>query len=325
MTTVWFLLFERFLLLDLAAPLQVFNTCNAELARNGLAKKYDIHIYSCRGGIIESACGLPFSSQALPVLLAAPVHTSIVVGGPGTFDDEEKSGTKALSAWLSNRGSSISRIGAVCTGTFVLANAGLLAQRRATTHWLFCEALKKLAPGIVLQEEDVYVVDGKVWTCAGVSAGIDMALAMVEADIGREMAMAVAKRLVVFYRRPGAQPQLSSLLAEQITADARISELHDWVRANIEKNISIEMMSERLAMSPRNFARYYLKETGMTPAKAIIRIRLELAGNLMQSTSLRFSAIAGKCGFASQEALRQAFVKQFSISPTEYRRQFTES
>jgi transcriptional regulator GlxA family with amidase domain len=318
-----FLLLERFLLLDLAGPRQVFSTCNAELVRLGQPPLYTLRLLSAHGGPVSSACGLPVPTEPLPPARGRTPRTLLVVGGPGIFDDPAGPVALRVSRWLRRSAAKFERITAVCTGPFVLARAGLLDGRRATTHWMAGDALRAEAPAVDLQPNAIYVIDGKYWTSAGVTAGIDMALALVERDAGRELAMAVAKKLVVFLRRPGGQTQFSSALLAQTAKDPRLLALHQWIRANLARPLPVHLLAERLAMSVRTFDRFYAKETGGSPAKGVERIRVEHACNLMESTTQPLSAIARRCGFSSEEIMRRAFLRHLAVSPAHYRQRFS--
>jgi transcriptional regulator GlxA family with amidase domain len=205
----------------------------------------------------------------------------------------------------------------------VLARTGLLDGRSAVTHWAACDALRSMAPGIDVQHDAIYFNDGSYWTSAGVTAGIDMALGMVEADVGRDIAMGAAKKLVVFYKRPGGQSQFSSALLEQAAGDARISELHRWIGGRLREPLDVPCLAERLAMTPRTFARFYVRATGITPARAVEQIRLERACRLMESRWRSVKAIAQQCGFSSEEVMRRTFVRHLRVSPMEYRQRFS--
>ena len=217
----------------------------------------------------------------------------------------------------------MARLASVCTGAFLLARTGLLDGCRAVTHWAACEQLAARFPAVEVQEDAIYFRDGRCWTSAGVTAGIDMALGMVEADLGRDVAMAVAKRLVVFYKRPGGQSQFSSALLEQAAGDARIAELNRWIAGRLRQAFSVAQLADRLGMTPRTFARFYRRQTGTTPAHAVERIRLEHACRLIESRRLALKAIARQCGFSSEEVMRRCFIRHLHVSPTDYRQRFS--
>lgn len=326
MHKVWFTLFDRFQLLDVSGPLQVFATANEELLLAGHARLYDTRVCAVRAGGFASSSGVALQARALPGRLRDPVDTVIVPGGPGAWNPaggQQPAATATLVAWLRHGAPRIARLASVCTGAFVLARTGLLEGRSAVTHWAACDALRAAAPGIDVQHDAIYFHDGPYWTSAGVTAGIDMALGMVEADVGRAVAMDVAKKLVVFYKRPGGQSQFSSALLEQTAGDARISELHRWIGAHLRETLDVPRLAERVAMTPRTFARFYVRTMGVTPARAVEQIRLERACRLIESHRQSVKTIAQQCGFSSEEVMRRTFIRHLRVSPTEYRERFS--
>lgn len=332
MHSIWFLVFDRFQLLDVSGPLQVFASANEELVLSGREPFYKTSIHALKAGPVKSSSGVELVAGALPRKLSRDTVSVLVPGGPGIWrpglprpDAEQAQRLDALVAWVRRAAPRFSRIASVCTGAFVLARAGLLDGGRAVTHWAVCDQLAKEHPGIDVQRDAIYSRQGRVWTSAGVTAGIDMALGMVEADVGREIAMSVAKKLVVFYRRPGGQSQFSSALLAQTADDARIGKLHAWMGVRLHKALSVADMAEQLAMTPRTFARFYQRHAGITPALAVTRMRLEKACQLVETSRQSLKSIAQQCGFNSEEVLRRAFVRHLHVSPTEYRERFAAS
>lgn len=329
MHTIWFLVFARFQLLDVSGPLQVFASANEELVHAGRDVFYETSIRALEAGPMQSSSGVELVANALPHRLPGNLSSLLVPGGAGiwrpglpTSDPGEVRRLEDLIAWVRRAAPCISRIASVCTGAFVLARAGLLEGGSAVTHWAVCDQLAKEHPGVDVQRDAIYSRQGNVWTSAGVTAGIDMALGMVEVDLGREIAMNVAKKLVVFYKRPGGQSQFSSALLTQTADDVRIEKLHAWMSIRLHKTLSVADMAEQLAMTPRTFARFYRQCAGITPAVAMMRMRLEKACQLAESSSQSMKAIAQQCGFNSEEVLRRAFVRHLHVSPTEYRERF---
>lgn len=338
---VWFLAFERFQLLDICGPLQVFATANDELRLAGRAPLYDPQVRALSAGLVPSSSGAALQARALPQRQARPVDTVIVPGGPGVWRDAARTPTAsaashlpashfpaaevdALTDWLARSAPRVGRLASVCTGAFVLARTGLLDGCSAVTHWAACDDLQAGHPAVDVQRDAIYFRDGRLWTSAGVTAGIDMALGMVEMDAGRDIAMGVAKKLVVFYKRPGGQSQFSSALLEQSAGDARIGELHRWMGTRLRGTLEVPQLAEYLAMTPRTFARFYLRQTGNTPARAVEQMRLERACRLIESQQrLSVKAIAQQCGFSSEEIMRRSFVRHLHVSPTEYRQRFS--
>lgn len=326
MHKVWFLLFDRFQLLDVCGPLQVFATANEELRLAGREPLYETRVCAVAAGAFTSSSGVALQAQALPRRLGRVLDTVMVPGGPGAWNpvgEQRPAATEALVGWLRRSAPRIERLASVCTGAFVLARTGLLEGRSAVTHWAACDALRAAAPGIDVQHDAIYFHDGPYWTSAGVTAGIDMALGMVEADAGRDIAMSIAKKLVVFYKRPGGQSQFSSALLEQTAGDERISELHRWIGGHLRETLDVPRLAERVSMTPRTFARFYARATGVTPARAVEQIRLERACRLIESHRQSVKAIAQQCGFSSEEVMRRTFVRHLRVSPMEYRQRFS--
>ncbi len=210
----------------------------------------------------------------------------------------------------------------VCTGAFVLARAGLLEGRRATTHWSACAALARRHPAVRVESEPIFVRDGNVYTSAGVTAGIDLALALVEEDVGRETALRVARGLVLFIRRGGAQAQFSVGLAGQEAQRASLRALQEWMAGHLAEDLSVPALAERAFMSPRNFARVFTRETGSTPAAYVEQLRLERARTLLETTDVQLAEIARRCGFGTVETLRRVFSRRLHVSPSDYRDRF---
>lgn len=324
--TVRFLLFERFQLLDVCGPLQVFATANDELRAVGKPDFYETTLWAQQTAAYPSSSGVPLAASRWPTRLSKSVGTVVVPGGQGAWSPigaPPAAGSQAAVRWLAKNQGSISRMASVCTGAFILARTGLLDGRGAVTHWAACDALRQAAPGVDVQHDAIYYRDGPYWTSAGVTAGIDMALGMLESDLGREIAMDVAKKLVVFYKRPGGQSQFSSQLLQQSAGDERVSQLHEWMAKNLRSALTVTKLAERLAMSPRTFARFYVRATGVTPARAIEQTRLELACRMMEAQRPKLKAVAQQCGFTSEEVMRRTFIRHLHISPAEYRQRFS--
>jgi len=213
-------------------------------------------------------------------------------------------------------------VASVCTGTMLLAEAGLLDGRRAVTHWAYCEALGRRYPKLAVEPDAIFVRDGKFWSSAGVCAGMDLALALAEEDHGRELALTIARWMVIFLKRPGGQSQFSVGLAAQATEHERIRELQSWAQAHLGSDLGIAKLAKRVAMSPRNFARVFAREVGETPARWVERARVEAARRLLEESDEGVDAIAALCGFGSAETLRRAFLRQLRVAPSAYRARF---
>jgi transcriptional regulator GlxA family with amidase domain len=253
-----------------------------------------------------------------------PIDTLIVTGGYGVH---RRGPTDELVQWVKRAAERSRRVCSVCTGTFILAAAGLLTGRRVATHWDTGTVFEKMYPDVNLDLRPIYIRDGDIWTSAGSSAGIDLALALVEHDLGRSRALEVAKYLVVFLHRPGGQAQFSTALSAQAQtagqeAGGRFHDLHAWIADNLTADLSVQALADRAKMSRRSFNRNYLDIMGQTPAKAVERIRVEAAARALERGDLSIKRIAATCGFGSDEHLRRAFVRQLDVTPDQYRATF---
>jgi transcriptional regulator GlxA family with amidase domain len=229
---------------------------------------------------------------------------------------------KSTLRWLQEHASTIRRLGSVCTGAFILAEAGILNGRKATTHWMACEKLARLYPGISVEADPIFIKDGNIYTSAGISTGMDLALAMVEEDYGREIALRVARHLVLYLKRPGNQSQFSMVLSLQKVDYQPIQELQDWMIEHLDEELTVEIMAERASMSPRNFARVFLRETGITPAKFIEKLRFETARRRLEETNLTLEEISRECGLSGADIMRRLFLRHLKTTPSDYRRNF---
>jgi transcriptional regulator GlxA family with amidase domain len=224
--------------------------------------------------------------------------------------------------WVRVRATRARRVASVCTGAFLLAAAGLLNGRRAATHWMHCAELARRYPAIRVEPDPIFVRDGAIWTSAGVTAAIDLALALVEEDVGRPVALAVARHLVMFLKRPGGQAQFSAALSLQ-GAEDRFGTLHNWMAGRLSDDLSLPALARKAGMSERSFSRHYAEATGTTPARAVERLRVEAARRLLSDTRLPVKRIAARCGFGSEETLRRSFVRLLASTPQDYRARFS--
>jgi transcriptional regulator GlxA family with amidase domain len=311
--------FDGAQLLDIAGPAQVFATA-AEIAGSERAAPYRVTVVSLDGGPVVTSSRIAVVTAAVGRAIPRAIDTLIVAGGPGIA--EVAADLRAV-AWLRAAAKRSRRTCSVCTGAFLLAAAGLLAGKRAVTHWRACAALAQGYPDIRVEADPIFVEDGAVWTSAGVTAGIDLALALVERDLGRRLALQVAQRLVVFLKRPGGQSQFSAALAAQASDNGAFAALQDWMAANPHADMRVERLAERAGMSVRNFARLYRAKTGTTPAKAVAAMRVEAARAMLEETSAPIAEIARRCGFGDEEGLRRAFLRSLGVSPGRYRSRFT--
>jgi transcriptional regulator GlxA family with amidase domain len=310
--------YEGVTLLDVAGPAQVFATA-ADIKGNGGVAPYRVSLVSQSGGAVVTSTGITVLAAAFADLVDRPIDTLVLAGGPGVRASAMETATIQ---WVAARASEARRTCSVCTGAFLLAAAGLLDGKRATTHWRWAEALQLQYPNVSVEPDPIFLRDGSIWTSAGVSAGIDLALALVEEDLGHDIALKVARRLVVFLKRPGSQAQFSAALAAQAQDNGRFGELHAWIAANLDCELRIEQLAEQASMSPRNFARVYTASTGMTPAKAVEAMRVEAARRLLEESPRPVGSIARRCGFGDDERMRRSFVRWVGVPPTDYRERF---
>jgi transcriptional regulator GlxA family with amidase domain len=319
--TVLIVVFDGVQSLDVTGPLEVFAGANAYLdngdGRGGPA--YEITIAGPGGAPVRTSSGLTLVPDA-DLQAATTVHTVLVPGGQGTRSGGEAA--EHVTAWLRRHGATAKRITSVCTGAFLLARAGLLDGRRATTHWAYAAALEREFPDVRVDPEPIYVRDGSVVTSAGVTAGIDLALALVEEDIGREAALAVARHLVVFLRRPGGQAQFSAQLRAQLARRQPLREVQHWITERPAADLSVERLAARAGLSPRQFSRCFTAETGVTPGRYVDRVRLEAARRELEDTGAAVEQVARRCGYGTPEAMRRAFIRALGVSPAGYRQRF---
>jgi transcriptional regulator GlxA family with amidase domain len=293
--------------------MQVLATAN-EFA--GEPAPYDVHVVALTAGAITASAGLTLMAEALPAARTG-IDTLVVAGGIGVHDALPGA---ALVKWVRRRAAVARRVASVCTGAFVLAEAGLLDGRRCTTHWRRCDELARRYPSLRVESDPIFVRDGDIWTSAGVTSGIDLTLAFVEADLGRSMALAVARQLVVFAKRPGGQAQFSAGLS--LSGDADFDALHDWMRGNLSRDLSVPRLAARAGMSERSFARHYRVATGATPSRAVERLRVEAAREALGATRRSIKDVARRCGFGSEETMRRSFLRLLNVAPRDYRQRF---
>jgi transcriptional regulator GlxA family with amidase domain len=309
---------EQMNLLDLSGPLQALATARRDGDRNGAAL-YDTLVASVDGGAVTTSCGLPVMTVALSSLEGVAIDTLIAPGGckGDTFHAPPR-----LVEWIARRAPGVRRVCSVCTGAFLLAAAGQLDGRDVATHWDWVSRLGAQYPDIRVDADRIYIQDGPVWTSAGVSAGIDLTLALIEADFGHQVAIQTARQLVMFIKRSGGQSQFSVPLAAQLHDRGDFADLHAWMAAHLADDLSVERLAGHAGMSPRNFARSYAARVGRTPAKTVDAMRLEAACRALEETDLPLKSVAAAAGHGDEQALRRAFQRQLGISPTQYRERF---
>ncbi|AZM92107.1 MULTISPECIES: GlxA family transcriptional regulator [Streptomyces] len=300
--------------LDVTGPVEVFDGAGRLPGEEG----YAIRTVSLGGAAVRTSSGLTLLPDgALEDARPGPRTTLLVPGGRYTADFEPR-----LTRWLRAYGGRAGRLVSVCTGGLLLAEAGLLDGRRATSHWSVCERMARDYPLVSVEPDPIYVRDGPVATSAGVTAGIDLALALVEEDLGRDAALVIARHLVVFLRRPGNQAQFSAQLAAQTARREPLRDVQQWIAEHPDGDLGVEALAARAALSPRHFARAFQAETGVTPGRYVERVRVEHARRLLEEGGEGIAQIARSCGYGTPEALRRAFVKTLGQPPAEYRRRF---
>jgi transcriptional regulator GlxA family with amidase domain len=316
--TIEMLAYPQVQLLDVCGPLQVFATANEQIVQGGGAAPYALRVVAKDMQSVTASSGLGIATTPLPRGSAA-IDTLIVAGGPGV---EAAAADPTLVEWVRRRAGQARRVASVCTGAFLLAASGVLDGRRAATHWSVCGELARRYPRVRVEPDPIFVRDGSVWTSAGVTAGIDLALALVEQDLGRTMALAVARYLVVFLKRPGGQAQFSAALSLQ-TAEDEFGPLHDWINRHLADDLSLPRLADRAGMSERSFSRHYLEATGLTPARAVERLRVEAARRMLSETRQPVKRVSQRCGFGSEETMRRSFLRVLAATPQDYRVRFS--
>ena len=319
--TVAVLVYEGCEIIDVTGPAGAFEKANLTLSELGVAQPgYRIEILAETAGPVATSSGISLIAKSR-YDFPHKIDTLVV---PGSCDSvlPRVMADKTLIHWIRDQVPNLRRLVSVCTGAFILAEAGLLDGRRATTHWMDAERLKNDYPAISVEPDAIFVRDGSIVTAAGVTAGIDMALALIEEDFGKKLALAVARRLVVYLKRPGGQTQFSTHLRAQMVAGGLLSSVLAWLSENFHLKVTVDALAERACMSPRNFARTFIRETGTTPARYLELVRMEQAIRLLEEGNRPVTAIADACGFSSEEQLRRAFNRKVGIGPAAYRERF---
>lgn len=317
---VVFVAYPRITALDLIGPHEVF-TAAAEIARRtgGDPDAYSVSVAAATAGPVRTSRGPAIVADRARSAVRGAIDTLVVVGGEGAYDAATD---RELVEWVRRAAARSRRVTSVCSGAFVLAAAGLLDGKRATTHWAACDRLATAYPLVAVEPDPIFVEDGNVWTSAGVTAGMDLALALVEADLGREIALLTARQLVLFVRRSGGQAQFSAQLGAQLAARDPLRELQLAIAEHPDGDYRVERLASRVAMSPRHFARVFRAEVGCPPAVYVESARVEVARRMLETTALPVDAIARAAGFGTAETLRRAFARRVGASPTEYRDRF---
>jgi transcriptional regulator GlxA family with amidase domain len=303
--------------LDVVGPLEVFMGTQ----RSSGTQRYTTEVVAPTAGPLVTMSGLGLVAESAIGDVAGPIDTFVVAGGNERGILAVVSDPALLDQVRRLAGTS-RRVASVCSGAFVLAAAGLLDGRRATTHWSACDELARLHPTVTVERDPIFVRDGKISTSAGVTAGIDLALAFVEEDHGHTVAMAVARQLVVFLKRPGGQAQFSATLATQTADRDDVTDVQAWIADHLADDLSVPALAARAVMSPRHFARVFRAATGATPARYVEQSRVEAARRRLEESDDGVDAIAAVCGFGTAETMRRTFLRALHVAPTDYRRRF---
>ena len=305
-------------LLDLVGPLEVFSM--ADRFSDSEVSEYVAEVVSPDGGVIRASSGLEIGANRAIGACGGPIDTLVVVGGQGVaraiVDDR-------LVAWIRSAAQRSRRVTSVCSGAFLLARAGLLDGRRATTHWATCARLAGLFPEVTVDPDPIFIRDGNVWTSAGVTAGMDLALALVEDDLGPERAREIARYLVLFVQRSGGQSQFSAQLAAQRPERDTLVQLASWIADHLGDDLSVPVMAARTSMSVRNFSRRFAQEFGSTPAAYVEAVRVEAGRRLLETTRRGLTDIARECGFGTVETMHRSFQRTVRVTPGQYREHFS--
>jgi transcriptional regulator GlxA family with amidase domain len=317
--TVGIVVFPGVEIIDVTAPIEVFAFANHALQQAGklTAPAYEFKVIAAQPGPITSSCGLTIIADTAysdieeidTLLVAGSPNVDCILCDPG------------LKNWLKGIAPKVRRLASICTGAFLLAETGVLDNLRATSHWMYCEQLATNYPKVKVDADKIFIREGNISTSGGITSGIDLCLSMIEEDWDSELSLAIARTLVVFLRRPGGQSQFSAYL----TSDAHrpeIKELQAWIMLNLNDDLRVEKLAERMCMSPRNFARFFLAETGMTPAKFVEKARIDAARYYLASLQHSIEIVAVKAGFGDAERMRRAFLRQLGVNPQDYRERF---
>jgi transcriptional regulator GlxA family with amidase domain len=310
--------------LDVAGPHEIFSLAGRKLRELGdeSGRGYTVEVLNIgKGRVITGESGLSFLAKRSYRSLAGPVDTLLITGGMEPWNPVGKEQEKVLE-WIRSWAPRVRRLGSICTGAFILAAAGLLDGRRATTHWYFCHQLGREYPKVKVDAEPIFIQDGNIFTSAGVTSGMDMSLALVEQDFGSEVALRIARAYVMFLRRPGGQSQFSTPMSFTASSESPLNKLQVWVLENLQQRLSVERLASRVNMSPRNFARLFARDFGMAPGEYLTRVRIEAARKRLEETNEGVERIAAETGFQTAETMRRAFLRILKVNPNDYRSRF---
>ena len=323
--TIVFLAAPNTQILDVAGPFQIFVRASELFLHERPTQRAPYHVVlasTTRRRAVATNCGLVLSGAETFRALRGPIDTLLVAGGSGL---DEAARDEELLVWLRKAAPRVRRVGSICTGAFLLAAAGLLDGKRAATHWKWAAELAARFERTTVDPDPIYIRDGKTYTTAGVTAGMDLALALVEEDLGASMALQVARELVMCLRRAGGQSQFSAALALQASDRQQIAETRSWANDHLGQDLTVATLAAQASMSPRNFARAFVKDTGTTPARFVERLRVEAARRRLEESHDKLEKVATDCGFGSIQTLRRSFLRVLRVHPNEYRHRFTDS
>ncbi|MFW1676853.1 GlxA family transcriptional regulator [Pontibacter sp. JAM-7] len=311
------LIFHEAQVLDITGPHEVFSSARMLQEQNGSDQCYEVFLIAKTRAPVRMSSGMAIVPDYDFTICPPAMDTLIIPGAENiqhALDDAE------LLSWIDQQAARVRRLVSICTGAFLLAKLGLLEGKNITTHWAYCTDMQQRFPQLKIESDAIFIKQGSIYTSAGVTAGMDLSLALVEEDVGKTIAMSVARKLVVFYKRPGGQKQFSEFILSQ--SNSHFSALIDWILENLSADLSIEMLAQRANMSPRHFVRKFKQEVGETPAKFVERLRLSQARILLENKCSILKSIANKCGFKSEEQMRRAFQRGLCVTPNEYRTRF---
>ena len=310
--------FEQASCLDISGPAEVFGTANMVAE----TQKYAISLYSIDGKLFNTSSNLAMSPEGSINDMPKDINTLFIAGGQGV---ETEIANQNFIDWLSDNHGAFRRVASVCTGSFLLAQAGLLNNKSATTHWRACDPFKDIFPDVQLDENAIFTQDGNIYTSAGIATGIDLALSLVEDDYGHDLSMLIAKNLVLYLRRPGGQRQFSEILLAQDknkSTKYNFEKLIEWLQENIAEDISVETMAGQVGMSPRNFSRKFMESFHHSPMQFVNQMRLEITRNLIEQEKSSLTEIASLCGYKSYETMRRQFTERYGVGPRQYKKNF---
>lgn len=315
---VHIVIYPGFKALEAIGALTVFNYANAQLAANGIAPHYALHLVAPSAGAVQSDTLVHMQAEGLRDSLKP--HTALIVGARDI--DTAVQQHRLIVDWCRHAAHQVERLVGVCSGAFFLAQAGVLDTLQATTHWSVASRLAADFPAVQVNADAIFIQQGRIWTCAGVTAAIDLSLALVEQDLGQPLALSVARELVVYLKRPGGQSQFSQHLGSQMTPHAGVKALQLWILQHLDQPLTLEVLANRANMSSRNLRRVFQRETNSTPAAFIERARLEQARRLLADGESALKRVAAQCGFTSEDNMRRVFQRHLGVTPKAYKVQY---